>query len=439
VSDRITVHALDAEKAVLGGVLVDNALFLEVSWLTPEAFFRPAHVPIWRSIRTLSEAREPIDRVTLTEQLRKAGALDEAGGPSYLLELIDGVPRATNVAHYAGLVQQKAHLRALAAAGRELTSQAEAEAEPPDVLLDEAQRTLLALTTNRGRRGLVKADVLVSEVNPKLEDIFNSKRPVLGTPTGFHDLDSMTRGMGAGNLILIAARPGMGKSSFAANVGANVAAAGLTVAFFSLEMTRDELTIRLLASHARMDLHKILSGWINQTEFSDLSDAMAAVGSVPLYIDDWPSPTLMDLRASCRRLMLQGSLALVVVDYLQLMPVSGRAENRNLAIGELSRGLKELAKELQVPIIALSQLSRAVESRGDKRPMLSDLRDSGNLEQDADMVWFLFREELYQSTPQNEGAAEIIIAKSRNGPTGTVHLHFKKAATRFENLARGAA
>jgi replicative DNA helicase len=438
VSERVTVHALEAEKAVLGGVLVDNAQFLEVAWLQPEAFFRPAHQPLWRSIRSLADAREPIDQVTLTEQLRKDSALEEVGGAAYLSELLDGVPRSTNVAHYAKLVQQKAHLRALAAAGRTLTLNAEAEAESPEELLDVAQRTLLALTTNAGRRGLVKADALVSDVSPKLEQIFNDKRPVLGLPTGFDSLDAMTRGMAAGNLILIAARPGMGKSSLAANIGQNVANQGRTVAFFSLEMTRDELTIRLLASHARLDLHKLLSGWVNQSEFDGIGKAMSAVSDVPLYIDDWPAPTLMDLRASCRRLMLQDSLSLVIVDYLQLMPVSGRAENRNLAIGELSRGLKELAKELQVPVIALSQLSRAVEGRGDKRPMLSDLRDSGNLEQDADMVWFLFREELYAPTPQNEGAAEIIVAKSRNGPTGTVSLHFHKAATRFDNL-RGAA
>jgi replicative DNA helicase len=435
MSERVTIHALEAEKAVLGGVLVDNAQFLEVSWLKPEEFFRPAHQPLWRSIRALAELREPIDQVTLTERLRKDATLEEIGGAAYLAELLDGVPRATNVAHYAKLVQQKAHLRALAAAGRTLTLQAEAEAEPAEELLDGAQRTLLALTTQTGRRGLVRADALVSDVSPKLEEIFNSKRPVLGLATGFASLDAMTRGMAAGNLILIAARPGMGKSALAGNIGHYVASQGLTVAFFSLEMTRDELTIRLLASHARLDLHKLLSGWVNQSEFAGISNAMSAVSSVPLYIDDWPAPTLMDLRASCRRLMLQDSLSLVIVDYLQLMPVSGRAENRNLAIGELSRGLKELAKELQVPVIALSQLSRAVEGRGDKRPMLSDLRDSGNLEQDADMVWFLFREELYAPTPQNAGAAEIIVAKSRNGPTGTVPLHFHKAATRFENVA----
>ena len=430
----INPHSIEAERSVLGAVLIHNSHVLDVPWLKPEHFFRVPHQTLWAAILTLFTAGQAIDTLTLKASLQTAGNLEEVGGPAYISGLVDGVPKSSNIEHYAKIVFEKAKLRQVAHAARILLVQAETEDEPSNVLLDQAQQTLLALTEGLNQRGLVRADALIAELQPKLEDILNQKRPVTGLATGFHALDGMTRGLQPGELTIVAARPSMGKSAFAANVAESVAGAGLGVAFFSLEMTREQVALRLIAAHARLDLHRLLTGHISQSEFETLRDTQAHIASLPLYVDDWASPTLLELRAAARRAESRDGLELVIVDYIGLMPTSGRAENRNLAIGELSRGLKTLAKELRKPVVALSQLSRKCEDRGDKRPMLSDLRESGNLEQDADVVLFLYRDEVYQPQGDNAGKAELIIAKSRNGPTGTVRLHFNKAATRFENV-----
>lgn len=430
----IEPHSLDAEKAVLGAVLVRNESALLVPWLKPEHFFRKAHRTLWTAMLALLASGEAVDTLTLRTSLQIAGELEDVGGLAYIAALVEGMPRSANIEAYGRIVIEKAKLRGLAAAARAMALQAEQEDEESSVLLDEAQRTLLALTEGLNERGLMKADALLAELLPKLEDILNTKRPVTGVATGFHAVDGMTRGLQPGELTIVAARPSMGKTSLAGNVAEHVAGQGLGVAFFSLEMTRDQVMLRMLASHSRLDLHRLLTGYINQSEYAALRDSMAHVSSLPFYVDDWSSPTLLELRAASRRMQSRDGLELVIVDYIGLMPTSGKAENRNLALGEVSRGLKTLAKELRAPVMALSQLSRACEQRADKRPMLSDLRESGNLEQDADLVWFLYRDEVYHPQGDNAGQAELIIAKNRNGPTGAVRLHFNKAATRFENV-----
>jgi len=404
-------------------------------------FYRDAHRRIFDRMVTLSERNEAIDFVTLKEELSRGGDLDHVGGPAYIASLVDGVPRATNIEYYARIVKEKATLRNLIyAANKILTSAYEADQEP-ELILDEAESSIFAVADDRLKAGFVPMRDLVKENFPKVELLFEHKRLVTGVPTGFVDLDEMTRGLQAGDLVIIAARPSMGKTSLVLNIAQHVAVQpDLTVGFFSLEMSKEALFIRLLTSEAQIDSHRLMSGAIGQKDYGRISHAIETLSAMRLFIDDTANIGVLEMRAKSRRLQAEHGLNLIVLDYIQLMSARGRYENRTLELASISRSLKGLAKELNVPIVVLSQLSRAPEARADHRPQLSDLRESGALEQDADVVVLIYRDDAYNRDPNNPdaGIAELILAKQRNGPTGVVKLAFLREQTRFANLAPGA-
>jgi replicative DNA helicase len=387
----------------------------------------------------LNERGQAIDYVTLKEELSRAGELDEVGGPAYIASLADGVPRATNVEYYARIVKEKSTLRALiSAAGKILTNAYEADQES-DLILDEAESAIFAVADDRLKAGFISMRDLVHQTYPKIEQAFEQKRLITGVPTGFVDLDEMTRGLQGGDLIIVAARPSMGKTSLVLNMAQYVAAqAEYTVGFFSLEMSKESLFIRMLTSEAQIDSHRLMSGAVGTKDYPRISHALESLSGMRLFIDDTANIGVLEMRAKSRRLQAEHGLHLIIVDYIQLMTGRGRFENRTLELAAISRSLKGLAKELSVPIIVLSQLSRAPESRSDHRPQLSDLRESGALEQDADVVALIYRDDVYNKDPNNPdaGTAEIIVAKQRNGPTGVVRLAFLREQTRFANLAQ---
>jgi replicative DNA helicase len=441
-ADRTLPHNLEAERSVLGAILVHNDAFnLAAQVINEKDFFRDAHRRIFDKMIALNERGAAIDFVTLKEELSRAGDLDEVGGPAYIASLADGVPRATNVEYYARIVKEKSTLRNLIfAANKILTNAYEAEQEP-DIILDEAESSIFSVADDRMKAGFVPMRDLVKESFPKIEQLFEQKRLVTGTPTGFVDLDEMTRGLQPGDLIIIAARPSMGKTSLVLNISQYVAVQpGMTVGFFSLEMSKESLFIRMLTSEAQIDSHRLMSGAIGQKDYGRISHALESLSAMQLFIDDTANIGVMEMRAKARRLQAEHGLSLLVVDYIQLMNGRGRFENRTLELAAISRSLKGLAKELNVPIVVLSQLSRAPEARSDHRPQLSDLRESGALEQDADLVVLIYRDDVYNKDPNSEhaGIAELILAKQRNGPTGTVKLAFLREQTRFANLAQGA-
>jgi replicative DNA helicase len=440
-AERTLPHNLEAERSVLGAILVHNDAFnLAAQVITPDDFYRDAHRRIFEKMIALNERSDAIDFVTLKEELSRSGEVDEVGGPAYIASLADGVPRATNVEYYARIVKEKAMLRSLIYAANKIVSNAYEADQDPDVILDEAESAIFAVADDRLKAGFVPMRDLVKESFPKIEQLFEQKRLVTGVPTGFVDLDEMTRGLQGGDLIIIAARPSMGKTSLVLNISQYVASQpDLTVGFFSLEMSKEALFIRLLTSEAQIDSHRLMSGAIGQRDYGRISHALETLSAMRLYIDDTASIGVLEMRAKTRRLQAEHGLNLVVVDYIQLMTGRGRFENRTLELASISRSLKGLAKELSVPIIVLSQLSRAPESRSDHRPQLSDLRESGALEQDADVVGLIYRDDVYNKDPNNPdaGTAELIIAKQRNGPTGIVRLAFLREQTRFANLAQG--
>jgi replicative DNA helicase len=423
-AERTLPHNLEAERSILGAILVHNDAFnLAAQVIDGRDFFRDAHRRIFDKMVALSERGQAIDFVTLKEELSRAGELDEVGGPAYVASLADGVPRATNVEYYAKIVKEKATLRNLIfAANKILTNAYEADQES-DLILDEAESAIFAVAEDRLKAGFVPMRELVKESFPKIEQLFEQKRLVTGVETGFIDLDQMTRGLQASDLVIVAARPSMGKTSLVLNICQHVA--------------KESLFIRLLTAVAQIDGHRLMAGAIGQKDYGRISHALETLSSMRLFIDDTPNIGVLEMRAKARRLQAEHGLSLLCVDYIQLMNSRGRYENRTLELASISRSLKGLAKELRVPIVVLSQLSRAPEARSDHRPQLSDLRESGALEQDADVVILIFREDAYNRDPNNEnaGIAELIIAKQRNGPTGTVKLAFLKEQTRFANLA----
>jgi replicative DNA helicase len=439
--ERTLPHNLEAERSVLGAILVHNDAFnLAAQIITDKDFFRDAHRRIFDKMIALNERTHAIDFVTLKEELARAGELEDVGGPAYIASLADGVPRATNVEYYARIVKEKSTLRSLIyAANKILINAYEAEQEP-DIILDEAESSIFSVADDRMKAGFVPMRDLVKESFPKIEQLFEQKRLVTGTPTGFADLDEMTRGFQPGELVIIAARPSMGKTSLVLNISQYVAVQpGMTVGFFSLEMSKESLFLRLLTSEAQIDSHRLMSGAIGQKDYGRISHALESLSAMQLYIDDTSSIGVMEMRAKARRLQAEHGLNLLVVDYIQLMSGRGRFENRTLELAAISRSMKGLAKELHVPIVVLSQLSRAAETRSEHRPQLSDLRESGALEQDADLVILIYRDDVYNKDPNNPdaGTAELIIAKQCNGPTGTVKTAFLREQTRFANLARG--
>ena len=440
MSDRTLPHNLEAEKCVLGAILINNHAFNQAAEvIDAHDFFRDAHRRIFEKMVALTDRSQPVDLVTLKDELDRSGELDEAGGPAYISALTDGVPRSANVEYYARIVKQKSTLRRLIQSANDVLVRAyDAEADADDQL-DEAEKQIFQIAEDRLRSGFVSLGQLVDSGYQMLEKLQQHKGLITGVPSGFVELDEMTQGFQPSDLIIVAARPSMGKTSLVLNIALHCGIeAGKTVGVFSLEMSKEQLFMRLLTSEARVDAHRFRGGFLNEQDYEKLSHAFGRLHEAKVFIDDTPSVGILEMRAKSRRLKLEHGLDLLVVDYLQLMQGRGRFENRQQELAAISRALKILAKELNIPIIALSQLSRAPEARGDHRPQLSDLRESGALEQDADVVVFIFREEMYGSDeerkPEVEGVAELIIGKQRNGPTGTVRLAFLKQYTRFENL-----
>ena len=435
VSERSLPHNLEAEKAVLGAVLIDNEQFNRAAELidSPD-FYRHAHQQIFDKMVSLIDRDEVIDLVTLKEELNRAGNLNEVGGPAYIASLVDGVPKSTNVEYYAKIVKEKATLRSLiGSANKILTTAYQAEVEP-EVQLDQAESEIFQIADGRLTEGFQSLKELVPGGIETLEKLENQQGGFTGVPSGFTELDRLTSGFQPSDLVIIAARPAMGKTSLALNIAQHVGTkTEKTVGVFSLEMSKQALFLRMLTSEARIDAHKFRNGFLGSEEYKKMSEALNTLGEAKVFIDDSTSVSVLEMRAKARRLKSEHGLHLLIIDYLQLMQGRGRFENRNLELASISRSLKGLAKELEVPVVALSQLSRAPESRSEHRPQLSDLRESGALEQDADVVLFIYREDQYDRKPENENTAEVIIGKQRNGPTGTVRLAFLKEITRFEN------
>ncbi len=435
-SDRTLPHNLEAERSVLGAVLLRNDVINHATELVaPDDFFREAHRIIFDKMVNLSEHGRAIDLVTLREELARSGQLDAVGGPAYITSLIDGVPRATNVEYYAQIVKEKATRRSLIFAANKILSQAyTAEDEAAD-LVDQAERSVFEIADSGLRGGFVSLSQLVQQGFETIERLQEHKGAVTGVPTGFDQLDEMTSGLQPSDLVIVAARPSMGKTSFTLNIAQHIGVTtDMTVGFFSLEMSKEQLFMRLLTSEARIDAHRFRSGFLAEQDYGRLTTALASLDQAKVFIDDTAGIGTLEMRAKARRLKAEHGLHLLIIDYIQLMQGRGRSDNRQQELASISRSLKGLAKELHVPIIALSQLSRAPDARADHRPQLSDLRESGALEQDADVVLFIYREEQYERKEETDGIAEIIIGKQRNGPTGVVKLAFVKEHTRFENL-----
>ena len=404
--------------------------------LEPPAFYQPSHRLIFSTMLDLSERGEPIDIVTLVDRLRSAGSLDKAGGPDYIPTLADEVPTSAGVANYAKIVKEKAVLRNLIETSTEIVQDCFEAPGDVDQLLDEAERRIFAISEERIRSGFLSMKEIVKSSFKTIESLYEKKEHLTGVPTGFADIDELTSGFQPSDLIIIAGRPSMGKTAFCLNV-AQYASMNkkLTVAVFSLEMAKEQLVMRMLCSEARIDAHRLRSGFLGQTDWPKLSTAAGRLADASIYIDDTPALSSMEMRAKTRRLKADKGLDLVIVDYLQLMSGrSTRSDNREQEISEISRSLKALAKELGVPVVALSQLNRGVESRMDKRPILADLRESGAIEQDADVIIFIYRDEIYNKESMEKGIAEIIIGKQRNGPVGIRKLTWLDKYTRFEDL-----
>jgi replicative DNA helicase len=436
---RVPPHNIDAEESVLGAMLLSRDAIGAVSelGLNPQDFYKPAHRHIFDAIRALYAGASPADTVTVADELRRAGLLDEVGGPEALHELQNATPAISSAGHYAKIVQETALLRQLIFAAGDIAELA--YSEPDDVIkaLDEAETKVFNVAEQRVTDSTRTIEDLLPEVMDHLQETYDRGDTITGVPTGYTDLDELLSGLQPSALYIVGARPAMGKSSFVLGMAAHVAQhSAKPVLMFSLEMGHQEMTQSILAGEARVDRTKLRTGKLAEADWAKIGKAIGRL-EVPLFLDDNPRVTVMEIRAKARRIKARfGGLGLVIIDYIQLMGGSGTAENRQLEVSEISRNLKILARELEVPIVAASQLSRGLEARSDKRPMLSDLRESGSLEQDADVVMFLYRDEVYHADSPDKGSAEVIIAKHRAGPIGTKRLVFLGQYTRFDNAAR---
>ena len=438
--DRMPPASIEAEQAVLGAMLLKpDAVTTAAEELSADDFYRETHRLIFEAMMELKERTEPVDLVTLTEQLKKADKLAKIGGIPALSLIANSVPTAANVHYHARIVHEKAQLRSLINAATEIAGAAYESADEVEDIMDSAEKRILAVSSGKRSKDFVPLQDILLDTLEQIDLRYNNKGSITGLPTGFTELDHLTAGLQKSDLILVAARPSMGKTAFTLNIAAHVVLrAKEPVAFFSLEMSKEQLVQRLLCSEGRIDSQRLRVGELEEKEWGDLIDTANRLSAAPLYIDDTPGITVMELRSKARRLKAEHGLSLIVIDYLQLMQgrTSKSGDNRQQEISEISRSLKALARELDVPVIALSQLSRSVESRQIKRPMLSDLRESGSLEQDADIVMFLYREDYYDPETENKNITEVIIAKHRNGPVDTVDLTFLKQFTKFGNLSR---
>ncbi|GFO55828.1 replicative DNA helicase [Geomonas sp. Red276] len=438
---KLPPQSIEAEMSILGGVLVDNeAINRVLEILTPDDFYRETHRKIMRAMIELSERGEPCDLITMTTQLRKKGELEEVGGGAYLATLVDYVPMAANIAYYCKIVKEKGLTRKLISAATDLVSQGFEDKVDVEELLDTAQKVIFEIGENKLRPAYYQVSDILKDTIKNIELLYEKKELITGVPTGYTDLDKMTAGFHAGDLVIIAGRPAMGKTTFALNVAQYAAIESDTpypAAIFSLEMPKEQLVERLLCSVARVDLSRLKTGHLLENDWPKLTKGAGALHDAKIFIDDTPSITVMELRSKARRLKAEHDIGLIVIDYLQLMRGGVNPESRQQEISEISRSLKGLAKELGIPVIALSQLNRGLEQRSDKRPMMSDLRESGAIEQDADIIMFVYRGEVYEKDNEElKGKAEIIIGKHRSGPTGTVDLTFRGEFTRFENAAK---
>ncbi len=433
---RTPPHSREAEESVIGAVLLSEDAVTEVmDKIHPEDFYVPAHQAIYESMRELFDTSQAIDAVTVSESLRRKGELEKIGGIQYLTRLVDIVPSTSNVVFYAGIVEDHAKRRELIRAGSSVTEYAFNIDDEIASVLDRAEQAVLGVAEKRSSQTLLEIGPMFSDVLEHIELLEQQGSEMTGLATGFVDLDRKLAGLQKANLVVIAGRPAMGKSSLAMNIATNAAAAGEPVALFSLEMSKEEIVQRILSSVGKVDSMKLRSGQLGPL-WQRVVDAAGRMYQAPIYVDDSPIVTITDIRAKCRRLKRKRGLSLVVVDYIQLMEASGH-ENRQQEISQITRNLKNLARELEVPIVAMSQLNRSLESREDKRPRLADLRESGSIEQDADVVMFIYRHEYYHPEDQEKkGIAEVIVAKHRAGSTGPVEMTFQPEFTRFANLGR---
>jgi replicative DNA helicase len=432
---RIPPQNTDAEKAVLGAMLLsEEAIGTAIEHIDSHYFYETGHQKIFESIKDLYASRKNVDLITLSDFLKNQAMLDAIGGIAYLTQLAEFVPTAANVKYYIDIVKEKGIQRQLIKNSTEIIAKSYGTNVNVDELVDAAEQLIFEIATAKQKQQAFHVKDLVMGAVEMIDKLYQNKQAITGVPTGFIDFDQKTSGLQRADLVIVAARPSMGKSAFAVNIAEHAAGLGTPVAIFSLEMSKEQLVQRMLCSQAQVDAHKVRTGFLSPADWPHLTKAAGKLSTMPIFIDDTPAISVLELRAKARRLKAQHNIGMIVVDYLQLMQAGGKVESRQQEISEISRSLKALARELRVPVVALSQLSRAVESRQDHRPQLSDLRESGAIEQDADVVVLLMREEYYNPTDENRGIAEIIIAKQRNGPTGTVKLKFFKEHVKFTNL-----
>ena len=431
-------HSEDAELSLLGGVMLDERAWDRIADVVAgEDFYRPDHRLIFGAMGELVERNQPLDAVTVGDHLQRQGKLDDAGGRAYLARLVGNTPGATNIRRYASIVREHAMLRQLIEVGGDIAASGyDTEGRPVAELVDLAEKRVFEIAEGGQRRGsgfIALKDIVEPSID-RLDALSNSESGITGVATGFDDLDTRTAGLQAGDLVVIAGRPSMGKTTLALNIAENAAIGHkLAIGIFSMEMPKEQVTLRMIGSIGRVDQSHLRSGRLTEEDWTRINSAVSMMSNAPIFVDDAPGLTPTEVRARSRRLKREHGLALIVVDYLQLMQVSGSTENRATEISEISRSLKSLARELNIPVVALSQLNRSVEQRNDKRPVMSDLRESGAIEQDADVIIFIYREEVYDSETLKKGVADIIIGKQRNGPIGMFPLTFKGEFTRFEN------
>jgi len=450
-ADRVPPHDLDAEKSALGAMLLNSeATAIGLSKLHAEDFYRPAHARIYDAVAALFSRGEPCDVVTVAARLESTGELEQVGGKTYLLDVVNTVPLAGNVGQYAGIVKRMSLLRRLILASTHIAALGYEAPDDIDEVIEQAEKEIFAVTNERVETTFKPIEELMTEGWKKLEELYERQEHLTGVTTGWPDLDKLLAGLHRGDLIILAARPSVGKTAFALNLAVNAAKSGVAVGVFSLEMSAEQLVMRVLSSESRVDGQKLRTGRLSDSDWKPLMDAMGRLDGCDLHVDDTPALSIMELRAKARRMFRGKKAGLLIVDYLQLMQPQGRrSENRQVEIAEISRGLKILAKELDLPVLALSQLSRAVEQRADKRPMLSDLRESGAIEQDADVVMFIHRDTYKREDEMadersgghqlGKGLAEIIVAKHRNGPTDNVQLVYHEPYMRFVNPPSASA
>ncbi len=436
---KLPPQNIEAEQSVLGGMLICNdAINRVIEIIRPEDFYRESHRKIYQAIIELYQGNEPADLVTVTNLLKKKGMLEEAGGASYLSDLVDKVPTAANIASYCRIIREKAIVRELILGANAIVEKGFEDSQDVDEYLDNAEKIIFEIAQRKLKQGFFPIKEVVRDSFKAIEQLYEKKELITGVPTGYRDFDRITSGLQKSDLIVIAGRPSMGKTALALNIVEHAAVeAGVPTAIFSLEMSRQQLVQRMLCSRAEVDASKLRGGFLSESDWPKLTRAAGLLSDAPIFIDDSPALNVLEIRAKARRLQREHNIGLLVIDYLQLMRSVGRPESREREISEISRSLKALAKELNVPVVALSQLNRGVEARQDKRPQLADLRESGAIEQDADVIVFIYRDEMYNPNSPDAGKAEIIIGKQRNGPTGRVLLAFRKQLTRFDDLAHG--